>query len=123
MGPSQGALLSQCGLVSLLESTPIRYASEDSGNELRVIHIAEPGEDLILLAEIEVETSVKSLAQFGEFWRVGEIRASLTLAPRMSPETTSSTRRFIWRPAAVPLSAIGKLLPNPCAVIAAEFTP
>ena len=34
-----------------------------------------------------------------------------------SPETTSSTRRFCCRPAAVPLDATGLSLPNPTAVI------
>jgi hypothetical protein len=33
--------------------------------------------------------------------------------PITSPETTISTRRFNWRPAAVPLSATGSALPSP----------
>src|SRR5207253_4078792 len=36
--------------------------------------------------------------------------------PMMSPETTSSTLRFFWRPAAVSFEATGFSLPKPLAV-------
>src|SRR5262245_44710101 len=40
-----------------------------------------------------------------------------------SPVTTSSTRRFCCRPAAVSLDATGEVSPKPLAVIEAEETP
>src|SRR6185295_19550221 len=40
-----------------------------------------------------------------------------------SPETTTSTRRFIWRPAALSLDATGRLSPNPRAEIEDVATP
>lgn len=43
--------------------------------------------------------------------------------PMGSPETTSSTRRFCCRPAAVSLEATGPLLPNPIAVTDGLDTP
>jgi hypothetical protein len=36
--------------------------------------------------------------------------------PISSPETTSSTRRFCWRPAAVSFVVTGFVLPKPMAV-------
>src|ERR1035437_9337526 len=39
------------------------------------------------------------------------------VVPITSPETTSSTRRFCWRPSAVSFDATGCVLPNPCDVI------
>src|SRR4051794_20305978 len=45
------------------------------------------------------------------------------LTPMISPETTSSTRRFFCRPAAVLLSATGTVSPNPLAVMAALSKP
>ena len=69
MGPSQRALLRQCGLIALLETSAVRNAPEDAGNELRVVHQAEAVEELILVAEIEVQPAVKSVAVFVDFWR------------------------------------------------------
>ena len=40
-----------------------------------------------------------------------------TVVPITSPETTSSTRRFCWRPSAVSFDATGCVLPNPCDVM------
>ena len=68
MGLGQSTLLSQRGLVALLESAAVRYASENSGNELRVIHIAEAVEHLILLAEIDVQPGIKGVAVFVQLW-------------------------------------------------------
>ena len=47
----------------------------------------------------------------------------LVCTPIASPETTMLTRRFCWRPAAVPLSATGLALPYPAAVTLAAGTP
>src|SRR5450631_1406412 len=43
----------------------------------------------------------------------GDVRIEVMLVPMISPETTSSTLRFIWRPAAVELSATGIVFPKP----------
>ena len=43
--------------------------------------------------------------------------------PMISPETTSSTRRFCWRPAAVSFEATGWLFPNPLEVTDVPATP
>ena len=66
MSPGQCALLRQCGLRTFLEATAIGYAPENAGNELRVVHIAESVEDLILVAEVEVQPGVKSVAVFAD---------------------------------------------------------
>src|ERR1700687_1829965 len=46
-----------------------------------------------------------------------------TAPPIASPDTTSSTRRFCWRPTAVLLSVTGRVLPKPTDVIASADTP
>ena len=43
-------------------------------------------------------------------------RISDSFVPMISPETTSSTRRFCWRPAAVSFDATGCVSPKPLAV-------
>src|SRR5580700_2576529 len=43
--------------------------------------------------------------------------------PIAAPFTTSSTRRFFWRPSAVSLGATGRVFPNPCAVTDEPATP
>ena len=43
------------------------------------------------------------------------------LVPMASPERTSSTRRFCWRPSGVSLVAMGSVLPNPWASTLAEL--
>jgi hypothetical protein len=50
------------------------------------------------------------------FVRAWLYRRLLTSAPMISPETTSSTRRFRWRPAAVSFEATGMVFPKPFAV-------
>src|SRR5579864_6854486 len=50
--------------------------------------------------------------------RVGPI-----CVPMISPETTSSTRRFCWRPEAVVLLATGLSLPKPRADTLPELIP
>jgi unsaturated chondroitin disaccharide hydrolase len=50
-------------------------------------------------------------------------RMSLSLVPITSPDTTSSTRRFCCRPAAVSLPTAGIVSPNPFAVTDVEGTP
>ena len=49
----------------------------------------------------------------------------VTLAglPIASPDTTSSTRLFSWRPAELSLEATGEALPNPLALTDAVATP
>jgi hypothetical protein len=44
------------------------------------------------------------------------------MVPITSPETTSSTRRFCWRPSAVSFDATGCVFPNPFDVIDAAGT-
>ena len=60
----QRTLLGQGGLIALLESAAIRYASENPRNELRVVHQAEAIEQLVFLADIDVQTGIKRLAIF-----------------------------------------------------------
>src|SRR5688572_28395395 len=43
--------------------------------------------------------------------------------PIDSPDTMISTRRFCWRPAAVPLVATGRVSPNPTAATIGVVTP
>src|SRR3984957_10748768 len=51
------------------------------------------------------------------------VRVVVSVVPRISPETTSSTRRFCWRPAAVELSATGIVFPKPWLVTLVGGTP
>ena len=53
---AEGRLIRLCSLESLLESAAICNASEDARDKLRVIHVAEPEEDLILLVRVHVYT-------------------------------------------------------------------
>ena len=48
MGPGQCALLRERSLVALLETAAVSYATENSGNELGVVHVAEAVEQLVL---------------------------------------------------------------------------
>ncbi len=73
MGPGQGALLRQCGLRTFLETAAVSHAPEDAGDELRVVHIAEAVEDLVLVAEVEVHPGVKGVAIFADRRRSGEV--------------------------------------------------
>ena len=66
VGPGQCALLRQGGLRTLLETAAIRHAPENAGNELRVVHIAEAVEDLVLVAEVEVQSGIKGVAVFAD---------------------------------------------------------
>ena len=74
MGEGQGGLFRFGGLVALLETASVRHASENSGNEIRVVHVAEPGKHLVLVAGVQVHPAVKGIAMFIEFRRIGEIR-------------------------------------------------
>ena len=49
VGVTQGALLGIGGLRTLLESAAVRHAAEDARDELRIVHEAEPEEEIILL--------------------------------------------------------------------------
>ena len=54
----------------------------------------------------------------GRLYGRGIVRETTPMVvPITSPETTSSTRRFCWRPSAVSLDATGCVLPNPCDVM------
>lgn len=48
---------------------------------------------------------------------------ALTGMPMASPETTSSTLRFCWRPAGLSLEVTGKVLPKPDALTEFAATP
>ena len=48
---------------------------------------------------------------------------ALTGLPMASPDTRSSTLRFCWRPAELPLEATGKVLPKPLALTEFVATP
>src|SRR5271169_531542 len=69
MRPAEGGLLSNRGLIALLESAAIRYTGEEAGDELWVVHVAEPEENLILVANIGIHADIKSVAMFIELWR------------------------------------------------------
>ena len=62
MCPAQYGLLRIGSLRTLLETTAIRNAAKDARDELRVIHIAEAEEELIVLAEIGIHASVKGVS-------------------------------------------------------------
>src|SRR5258708_29408120 len=66
MGPGQRALLRQRGLRALLETASIRHAPKNAGDELRVVHVAEAVEDLILVTEVEIQAGVKGVAVFAD---------------------------------------------------------
>ena len=74
MGPSQRALLRQRGLWTFLETAAVGHASENAGDELRVIHEAESGKHLVLVAEVEVQPGVKGVAVFADGRRSREVR-------------------------------------------------
>ena len=74
MGPGQCALLRQGGLVALLETATVCDATEDAGNKLRIVDVAESVEHLIFVAEVEVQPGVESVSVFVKFRRIREIR-------------------------------------------------
>ena len=73
MGPAQGTLLRICGLIPLLETAAVGDTTEDGGNKLWVIHIAESVEQRILLAEIDVHSRVKGITLLPRGRSIGEI--------------------------------------------------
>ena len=74
MGPGQCALLCQRGLRTFLETATISYAPENAGDELRVVHVAESGKHLVLVAEVEVQPGIKGVAIFADRRRSREVR-------------------------------------------------
>ncbi len=74
MGISQCALLRERSLVALLETAAISYATENSGDELGIVHIAEAIEQLVLFAEVEVHPGIKRVAALIQLGRVSVIR-------------------------------------------------
>ncbi len=75
MGPGQCALLRQRRLRTFLEAAAVGHAPENAGNELRVVDEAEAVEDLILVAEVEVQPGVKSVAVLAD--RRRSLRSSM----------------------------------------------
>jgi hypothetical protein len=73
MGIAQSALLSNCSLRALLESSAISDSAENAGNELWIVHVAEPEEHLILLGKVEIQTGIKGIAVFKQFRGIGKI--------------------------------------------------
>ena len=70
MGIGQCALLRQGSLVALLETAAISYATENSGDELGIVHIAEAVKQLVLFAEVEsirVSNELRLSSSLGEF--------------------------------------------------------
>ena len=53
------------------KTAAVRYASKDTGNELRIVLQAEPEERLVVLADISVHARVKSAAVFLQRRRTG----------------------------------------------------
>ena len=59
--------LRQGRLVALLKTATIRHATENAGNKLRVVDVAESVEDLIFVAEVNVQPAIKSVSVFVKF--------------------------------------------------------
>jgi hypothetical protein len=63
----------------LLETASVRHASENSGNELGVVHVAEAGRNIWFLSLKSKSTRVsKALRCSNEFRGIGEIRKATT---------------------------------------------
>ena len=73
MGVGQSALLRNRCLRALLESAAIGDSSENAGNKLRIVLVAEAVEQLVLFAEVEVESGIERIAMFIQFGRIGEV--------------------------------------------------
>src|SRR4051812_14184326 len=69
----QCRLISKGGLRPLKESATVCHTSEDTRNELRIIHKAEPEECRVLLAKIEVQAGVEGVAILSQNRRISEI--------------------------------------------------
>src|SRR5580704_6733 len=74
------SLLSDRGLISLLETAAIRYAAENAGNKLRIIHQAEAEEKLVLLVEVDVHPGIEGIAVFIQLWGITEVIEKLAQA-------------------------------------------
>jgi hypothetical protein len=62
VGPCNGGLVGLRSLDALLEGAAVRYATEDARNILRVIHVAEAVEYLVLVAGVEVRADIEGVA-------------------------------------------------------------
>src|ERR1700757_5403014 len=73
MGVSQCTLLRQRCLNTLLEGATIRDTTEDAGDELRVIHVAEAEEHLIRLAKVHVHAGIEGIPMLVQGTAAGEV--------------------------------------------------
>jgi len=78
MGVGSDALEGLRRLNAVLEAATVSYAAEWSGDELRIVPVADTREDLILLAEIEVATDVKLVIELGQVRTGCKIRINAT---------------------------------------------
>ncbi len=88
MGPGQGALLRVRGLVALLEAATVSYATENSGDELGIVHQAEAVEQLVLGAEVQVQPGIERVAALIQLGRVSEIRKETAAAWAWDTDST-----------------------------------
>ena len=51
-----------------MEAAAVRYAPENCRDELRIVHIAEAVEELILIAKIQIQACVKRVAVLAKSW-------------------------------------------------------
>ena len=75
---SRGRPAGQLRSEALLESATVRDTGEQAGDELGIVHVAEPEEDLILIANVGIHADVKGIAMFIELWRSRVIREERT---------------------------------------------
>ncbi len=89
MGVGKGALLRESGLAALLERSAISDAAKDSGNELRIILVAEAVEELIFVVDVEINASIEGVAVFVQLGRIRVVRDEIRSSAK---DTDSSTR-------------------------------
>src|SRR5215475_39750 len=70
---AQCALLGVSSLSSLLETSAVRHATEDAGDELRIISKAESVEELILLVDVPIQARIKRILVFEQLWRSSKV--------------------------------------------------
>src|SRR5262249_54503087 len=74
----QRALLRIRCLVTLGKAAAIGNPSENAGNKLRIIDVAEPVEKLVSVAEVNVHAGIEGVAVLKELGRGGEIAEERT---------------------------------------------
>ena len=70
---AERALLRVRGLIALLEAAAVGDAAENAGNELRVVHQAEPEEQLVLVVEVDIHAGIEGVAMLKQLRRIGEV--------------------------------------------------